>query len=118
MVGESGTKVAVFVENIAEFVNSAADNLLQELAKVCLGNDFLFVAEGETSTLTASYPLYGPAKSGRTGVALQPEANDGLTVFRTGFPPRLNRADFPAGRALFVAAGRTTVVQLGMPDES
>jgi S-DNA-T family DNA segregation ATPase FtsK/SpoIIIE len=116
MAGESGSRAAVFIENIAEFVSSAADHPLQELAKVCLGNDLLLVAEGETSTLTGSYPLFAPVKSGRTGLALQPDANDGLTVFRTNFPPRLNRADFPAGRALFVAGGRTTTVQVGQPD--
>lgn len=108
---------AVVVENIPELAGTVADNPLQELAKVCLANDILLVVEGETATMQPSHGLLGQVKASRTGLALQPDSNDGLPVFRTNFPPRLNRADFPPGRALFVSGGRTTVVQVGLPGD-
>ena len=116
-LGPDGPPVAVFVESIAEFANgSVADQPLQELARLCLERSWLFVSEGETTTLSSgSIGLLAQAKASRVGLALAPDSGDGPT-FRTNFPPRLSRADFPPGRALFVSAGKTTVVQVGLPD--
>jgi DNA segregation ATPase FtsK/SpoIIIE, S-DNA-T family len=110
-----GPPVAVFVENIAEFHNGPADAALQDLVRLCLERSWLFVAEGETTTLgSGAHGLLGLAKLSRVGLALAPDSGDNI-VYRTNFPTRLNRADFPPGRALFVALGRTTVVQVGLP---
>lgn len=109
--------VALFVENISELAGTAAETALADLAKLCLAENWLFVAEGETSTLSGSYGLLALAKSSRAGLALQPDSADGITVFRTPFPSRLNRADFPAGRALLVGRGTTSVVQVGLPED-
>jgi S-DNA-T family DNA segregation ATPase FtsK/SpoIIIE len=51
-------------------------------------------------------------KNSRTGLALQPDQGDGLSLYKTPFP-RTTRADFPPGRALLVARGATEVVQVG-----
>jgi S-DNA-T family DNA segregation ATPase FtsK/SpoIIIE len=58
--------------------------------------------------------LIGAAKASCAGLALAPESGD--DAFRTQFPARLNRADFPPGRALHVVGGTTSVVQIGLPD--
>lgn len=104
----------VIIEGIAEFVNGPADFPLQELAKTCLSNGHFLLAEGETSSVSSSYPLLGYAKSGRAGIALQPDQLDGNLLFRANFP-KVNRADFPCGRGLHVSRGLVSVVQVAMP---
>jgi S-DNA-T family DNA segregation ATPase FtsK/SpoIIIE len=71
------------------------------------------VLEGETSSLTSGFGLLGTAKSSRTGLVFGPEQSDGMTLFRTDFP-RVSRADFPPGRALYTTLGRTDVVQIAI----
>jgi S-DNA-T family DNA segregation ATPase FtsK/SpoIIIE len=108
----------VFVENLINFHTTAADVPLATLVRQCLEQDLFVVGEGETSTLgVGGQGLIGVLRAGRQGLALAPATDDGLTVMRTPFPPRLNRADFPPGRALHVAAGRTAVVQVALPEE-
>ena len=108
-----GPLIAVFIENPGEFVNGPADSALQSLCKTCLAEDQFLVAEGETSTLSGSYGLLGLVKSSRAGLALQPDQADGTAVFRTDFP-RIDRAEYPPGRALLVKLGRTEVVQTAL----
>jgi S-DNA-T family DNA segregation ATPase FtsK/SpoIIIE len=108
---------AVFVDSLPELAEPPADNPLTELASVCVANDVFVVMEGEASALAKS-PLTkptGPVRNSRTGLALRPDAGDGLNLFRTQFPNRLNQNDFPAGRALLVSGGRTSVVHIGLP---
>jgi S-DNA-T family DNA segregation ATPase FtsK/SpoIIIE len=112
-----GGPAAVFIENVSDFANGPADLALQGLIRQCLAQDVLVVAEGETTTLSSgSAGLVAMTKTSRVGIALAPDSNDG-GVLRTNFPPRLNRADFPPGRALFVAGGKTTVIQVGLPGD-
>ncbi|HEX6359208.1 FtsK/SpoIIIE domain-containing protein [Actinophytocola sp.] len=109
---------ALFVENLANLHTTAADLPLATLVRQCLEQDLFVVGEGETSTLgVGGQGLIGTLRAGRQGLALAPATDDGLTVMRTPFPPRLNRADFPPGRALHVVAGRTAVVQIALPEE-
>jgi S-DNA-T family DNA segregation ATPase FtsK/SpoIIIE len=118
LVPESSPPISVFVENVSEFIGGPAENSLQDLAKVCLAEDRFFVIEGETSTMTSNFGLFAYAKSSRAGIALQPDSSDGTSVFRTNFPPRLNRSDFPQGRGLLVGGGKTTVVQIAVPGDA
>jgi S-DNA-T family DNA segregation ATPase FtsK/SpoIIIE len=117
LVPDSAPAISVFIENIAEFIGGPAENPLQALAKVCIAEDRFLVIEGETSTLTSNFGLLAQAKSSRAGIALQPDTSDGPSVYRTNFPPRLNRADFPPGRGLLVGGGKATVVQIAMPGD-
>ena len=106
------------MENLGGLHNSVADVPLAALLRQCLEQDLFVVGEGETSTLGAGGPgLIGTIRSGRAGIALAPATEDGLSVMRTAFPPRLSRADFPPGRGLYVAGGRTAVVQVALPEE-
>jgi len=111
---DEGLPTAVFVEGVGDLAGGPADAALQELVKVCLAEDHFVVVEGETSTLSTSFGVVGVVKSSRAGLALAPDQADGTTVYRTNFP-RVNRAEYPPGRALYVALGRTEVVQIGVP---
>ncbi|MEZ0112317.1 S-DNA-T family DNA segregation ATPase FtsK/SpoIIIE [Catenulispora sp. EB89] len=107
--------VGVFVENVADFAGGPADMALAALARHCAAQRHFLVMEGESSTLGgAAAALTAAAKSRQTGLALAPDASASDYVhFRTTFPRGLSRSDFPPGRGLYVAAGKTTVVQVG-----
>jgi S-DNA-T family DNA segregation ATPase FtsK/SpoIIIE len=118
VIADEPGPAAVFVENLGGLHNSVADVPLAALLRQCLEQDLFVVGEGETSQLGAGGPgLIGTIRSGRQGIALAPATEDGLGVMRTAFPSRLSRADFPPGRALHVAGGRTAVVQVALPQE-
>lgn len=105
---------AVLIEGIPELVGGPADFALQEMIKKLVTAGHLVIAEGETSALSASYPLLVAMRAGRNGIVLQPDQLDG-NLLRVQFP-RLRKADFPAGRCLFVSRGsQPTVVQLALP---
>jgi S-DNA-T family DNA segregation ATPase FtsK/SpoIIIE len=53
-------------------------------------------------------------KSARRGFALQPDPQEGESIFRTGFP-RAKRSEFPPGRGWLVQGGKVRRVQLGLP---
>jgi S-DNA-T family DNA segregation ATPase FtsK/SpoIIIE len=106
-----GRRAAVVLENVVELAGMA-EAPLTDLLKVCRDEGVFVVAEAESSALTSSYGVLGQVRAGRYGLALAPDMNDG-DRFRTPFPARLNRADFPPGRALLVRGGTTTVVQVG-----
>jgi S-DNA-T family DNA segregation ATPase FtsK/SpoIIIE len=111
-----GRKIAVFVENVADFIGSPADTALQSLIKLAISDEQFVVIEGESSGLSGSMGLLGLAKSSRTGLALAPDQGDGA-LFRATFP-RMNANERLPGRGLYVRAGRAEVVQVAMtPDE-
>lgn len=112
---EPGQRAAVFLENVVELA-AVADTPLSDLLKVCRDEDVFVVAENESSALSSTYGLLGLVRAGRYGLAFAPDLQDG-DRFRTPFPPRLNRADFPPGRALLVRGGSTISVQVGWTDE-
>lgn len=109
-----GGPVAIVLEGVGDLANSMADMALQDLVKVCLAEDHLVVSEGETSTLSGGFGLLGLVKGSRSGLALQPDEMDGNTVFRTDFP-RINRAEFPPGRAIFVRSSKPELVHVALP---
>ena len=96
-------------------VDTEADMPLQELLRVCRDQGIFVIAEGETSSLTGSWPLLQAVKSHRCGIVLQPDQMDGDTLFRTPFP-RTTRPEFPAGRGLMVQGGQVTKVQVAVPE--
>lgn len=107
---------ALFLENYPDF--ATAERVLADLARTFVNERRFVVGEMESSSPAGSPTgLAGPVKSSRTGLALAPLQTDGFTHFRTGFS-RIDPADFPPGRALFVAGGRTTAVQIAWTDES
>jgi S-DNA-T family DNA segregation ATPase FtsK/SpoIIIE len=105
---------AVFIEDLALYLNTAADGPLQDLLKAARANGVFVVTDCETSSL-ASWPLHMAAKAGRHGVALQPDQHDGDNVFKTPFP-RVARADFPPGRGFYVRRGQFRRFQSALPE--
>ncbi len=110
-----GVRFAVVVEGLTEFLAGPADMPLASLIKTLAGHGHLIIAEAETSALGQAWPLLNAAKSGRSGLALQPEQGDGQLVYRTDFP-KCRRSEFPAGRGLLVENGRTRLAQIAIPE--
>jgi S-DNA-T family DNA segregation ATPase FtsK/SpoIIIE len=108
---------AIFIEDLIDFATSAADVAMTDLVRTALSEGVFVVGEGETSTLFSNVGLLTPMKASRYGLSLAPDPGDGDRVFRTPFPVRLPRADFPPGRALFVHGGRTPAVGIGWVEE-
>ena len=107
--------VAIVIEGLGDLLNTPADLAMQELAKAAIAAGHLVVAEGDPSLFGGSSPLLQALKGSRYGIALQPEQVEGTVVFKTAFP-RVARAQFPVGRGLLVAGGRTGVVQLALAE--
>lgn len=112
----NGSPVVVVVENFADLATALTPSApLLELVQRCVRDGHFLVFDGEATALQGSHGLLAAAKTSRAGLALAPETVDG-GAFRTTFPQRLNRADFPPGRALHVVGGTTSVVQVGLPE--
>jgi len=111
---DSVSGLVVILENAGELSNSTADDALQSLVKACRTNDRFVIAEGETSTMTSNWGVIQVLKADRTGIALQPDQNDGDIIFNTDFP-RVARADFPPGRGFYVRSAKAYRVQVGEP---
>ena len=107
--------LVVVIEGVGELLNSNADLSVQELVKACRAQERFVIAEGETSSLAGSWPLLQAVKAGRYGISLQPEQIDGDSLYKTSFG-RLNRAEFPQGRGLYVRSGRVLRVQVALPE--
>lgn len=110
---ESSTrdKCVVVVESLSDFTSAPTDTALIDLVKAAKRSDHLVIAEAETSAWQASYSLFGQIKSGRHGILLQPDTNDGDIILKTPFP-RVSRSEFPPGRGLLVERGKVVRVQL------
>ena len=117
MAGEANPEMplcVLVIEHIADLLGGPADFALQEPIKRFLAAGHFLISEGDASALSSSYPLLVAARSGRSGVALQPDQVDG-TLFRAQFP-RLRKADFPPGRGLYVPrGGHPFTVQVAQP---
>ncbi len=123
LLGRSGSGssprsvAAVFIEAVPELLGGTADFALQEMVKKLVSGGHLVIAEGETSTMSSTFPLIMAVRSGRSGLILQPEQLDGA-ILRAQFP-RSRRSDFSAGRGLLVSrSGRCEVVQVALADGS
>lgn len=112
---DTDAPTALFIESIPDFLNGDADYALQELLKVAKTMSVSVYVDGETTGLNGSWPLLQAVKSGRHGLALQPDQMDGDAVFRTPFP-RIDRREFPPGRALYVRAGKVQRLQVALPE--
>jgi DNA segregation ATPase FtsK/SpoIIIE, S-DNA-T family len=112
---DGGQRYAVVIEAVNEFLSSPADAPLTAMIKALTRLGHVVIAEAETSALGGGWPLLNAVKSGRTGLALQPEQGDGTIVYKTDFP-RSRRADYPPGRGLLVEGGRVRLLQVAIPE--
>ncbi|WP_411700772.1 FtsK/SpoIIIE domain-containing protein [Conyzicola sp.] len=113
VVEDSSTpgKVLIVIEQIGDFLSSAADSSLVELIKAVKRSDHFLIAESETSQWGSSWPLLAEVKGARTGFLLQPDGIEGESILKTALP-RVSRGEFPPGRGYFIARGKATRVQL------
>ena len=106
--------IAVFVERIDDLAPSGAENALTTLTKACVDNDQLVVAEGEAAFFSSNFGLQALLKTSRSGLALHPDGNEGLSVFKANLPA-LNRAELPPGRGFLIEKGRFELLQAALP---
>ena len=118
LVNDKATKgkVVVVIEQIGDFLSTAADNPLVELIKAIKRSDHFVLADSETSQWNSSWPLLSEIKSARTGFLLQPDGIEGEMILKTALP-RVSRAEFPPGRGYFIARGKATRVQLPIVEQ-
>jgi DNA segregation ATPase FtsK/SpoIIIE, S-DNA-T family len=108
--------LAVFIENITDFGDSAVEQQLENLVKSALKLEHAVVAEGETSSWGSVYDLAKLMKSGRRGLILQPEPGD-EDLLKASFG-RIRRGSFPPGRGFLVQSGRSRKVQVATLDDA
>ncbi|TFD56077.1 FHA domain-containing protein [Cryobacterium frigoriphilum] len=109
-------RIGIFIESISEFLQSPADAPLVQLIKDVKRSDHFLLAEGETGSWSSSWPLMTEVKTGRRGLLLQPDSMEGDLILKTPLP-RINRAEFPTGRGIYVARGKSVRVQLGLASD-
>ena len=114
--GDKAAPWVIALESPGEFLNGAADMALQDLLKVARNSGHFAVAEGETQSMSGSWPLLQAVRFSRRGLALQPDQTDGDMVFKTTFP-RVRRSDFVQGRGMLVGEGRARRVQVAWSGE-
>jgi len=107
--------VVVVVEALTDFLGTPVEAALTELVKQAKRNGHLVVAESDSASWGSTWPLVTEVRSGRRGIALQPDQMEGDLLFRTQFP-RVARTEFPPGRGLMVQSGRVRRIQLPIPD--
>ena len=104
-------RIVVIVESIGDFLQTPADSAIVELARAAKRSDHLLIAEAEMSAWGSSWPLLGEIKNGRRGFLLQPETVEGDIILKTQLP-RINKSEFPPGRGMYIAKGKSARVQL------
>ncbi len=112
--GRVDRPVAVFIERVDDLAASGPESALTALVKACVDNDQFVVAEGEAPWLSSNFGLPALLKTSRSGLALHPDGNEGLAVFKTNLPV-LGRAELPEGRGFAVEKGRFELIQVALP---
>jgi S-DNA-T family DNA segregation ATPase FtsK/SpoIIIE len=108
-----GASSLIVIENVSDFSNSVAEGSLKSLVDMVIEREGLVISDGEPLNLNSSSPLLNSVRITRTAIFLKPEAQDGGVV-RSQFG-RINKSDFPPGRALLVERGLPPVeVQIAL----
>ena len=111
--GKEGGIVLV-VEGVNDFSGSIADGPLVQAIKQLKRGGHTVVGEAELSGWSGGM-VSSEIKGARRGLFLQPEQSDGPLTFGVSFP-RINRAEMPPGRGVYVEGGRVSVVQIPVRD--
>ena len=106
-----GQRLMVVIEDVPQFADSPAERPMKALFQAINRSDHLLVGDVDVNQVTSGFGLIGDFKGGRKGIILKPDAFDGDAVFKVPFP-KVKRSDFPAGRGIFVQAGRAVTVQV------
>ena len=105
----------LMIESLSEFIGSSIENDLVGLIRSARRNGHFVIGESEMAGWSSAWPIVSEIRNGRRGLVLQPDQDDGDSLFRVSFP-RVKRADFPLGRGIFVDAGKYRTVQVPFPD--
>ncbi len=103
-------RMVFVVEGFAEWA-SAAESMLVDLFKAADAAGALMVTDGEPTHFTSRYGVQAAAKGSRTALLLAPQPDDG-DPYGAQLPRRINKADFPPGRAYLARGGKALLVQL------
>ncbi|PRY68116.1 S-DNA-T family DNA segregation ATPase FtsK/SpoIIIE [Glaciihabitans tibetensis] len=108
-------RIVIVIENLVDFLQTPADAAIVALVKQVKRSGHFLLAESETASWNASWPLFAEIKNARRGFLLQPDPIEGDILLKTALP-RVNRSEFPPGRGMYVARGKTLRVQLPLPE--
>src|SRR5699024_11408750 len=90
---------------ITHVADGNADRAFRGLLQAVNNSDHILIGETDVSRAGGGSGVLGAWKSGRQGIALKPDAYDGDSLFKVPFG-RVKRSEFPAGRGIFVQAGK------------
>ena len=91
-----------------------SDGPLIQAIKQGKRNGHLLIGEADSQGWVSGQ-LVAEIKSARRGLLLAPEGSDSQMLFAAP-SPRMNRADMPTGRAVWVESGRVSMVQIPWVD--
>ncbi|WP_243075607.1 FtsK/SpoIIIE domain-containing protein [Microbacterium sp. SS28] len=111
----SDLRCVVIIESIGDYLQTPADAPLVEMVRQFKREEHFVVAEAESSAWVSSWPLFGEFKNSRRGLLLQPDQSDGEVILKTSLS-RAKRSDFPEGRGVVVARGKTRRIQVALAD--
>ena len=114
-VAQDKPGVILMIESVSEFIGSSTENAIVALIKAARRNGHFVIGESEMAGWGSAWPIVSEIRNGRRGIVMQPDQDDGDSLFRVTFP-RIKRADFPLGRGIFVDAGKFRTVQVPFPD--
>ncbi|NEN06019.1 FHA domain-containing protein [Diaminobutyricibacter tongyongensis] len=110
-IAERVKHVVIVIEGVGDFDGLAADTAVARLIGVARRTGASVIAETDTVTGASAWAITGQLKAARSGIVLQPEEGDGMSLFRVQFP-RIRRSEFPLGRGILVRDGRMERVQV------
>jgi S-DNA-T family DNA segregation ATPase FtsK/SpoIIIE len=105
----------VVLENPAELNGTSAEFPVSQLIGALRGKGHGVVGDGEASTLTQFASPLPALRADRMGFALQPDSNDGGSLFQAPFGAAV-RAEFPPGRGFHVVRGTVTRAHIAVPE--
>jgi S-DNA-T family DNA segregation ATPase FtsK/SpoIIIE len=105
----------VVIERLADLNATSAETTVAALITGLRSQGHGVVGDGETSALTSFQETVKALRAERKGFALQPESNDGASLFQAPFGSPV-RTEFPPGRGFFVVRGTVTKAQLAVPE--
>ena len=108
--GESGPRIGLILEGLADFSGSAAEMALSDLVQAGLRAGYFIACSGDPTTMNSAYSLLPSFKSGRRAMILQFDSDNPELV--QAVYPRARSIDFPPGRGMFADRGRARIVQV------
>lgn len=106
--------LVLVIEGVADFLGNPSDAELLALVRAARRSGHFVIAEGEVSTLMASWPGLAELKSARRGLVLHPDTLEAEALFRT--PVQKARGPIVPGRGVLVERGRARALQIARWD--